>query len=384
LTGANHIFGMKDKFNRHANQTDFIYNYKTGTLSDFIKNVPKNLYFGASSVCKQACLFCHSKDFRHKGQHLPFDQYLQVLKSFKNLDLNYNTCVLAGGGEPMLYKSGDYDINDQIIAAHDLGYAVYIISAENDYSRICKEAADKIACLRISFTRINQKFNKQDGTNYNFSNICTDKIIGSYIMYDERFKKYSEEIDKEQRLKGATNISYEQYLTPEIIDLIIEIHNKYPFLKNTRISPDYFLTVEDAKKLTKRFVTRVLAKKFDVNRFTIDTSHERQSRFTPYKHSCIEGILNPTIHSKYPMYHPQDDGTFIVSWCRQHVFSENTFNENYQMCKINEIETVLKDKVAAFIDTGAPQSKSIPSVCSMCCASKMMEAAHNVYKNLHE
>ena len=373
---------MKDKFNRHQNQTEFIYNYKNGTLKDFIKGVPKNLYFGASSVCKQACLFCHSKDFRHKGQHLPFDQYLTVLRSFKELDLNYNVCVLAGGGEPLLYKSGKYDINDQIIAANDMGYKVFIISAENDYTRISKEAASKVECLRISFTRINQKFNKQEGTDYNFGYICTDKIIGSYIMYDERLKKYSDKIDTTQRIKGRTNIVYEPFLTSEMVDLIIDIHKKYPFLNNTRISPDYFLSVDDAKKLSKKFINRVRAKEFDLSKFNIDTSHERDSRFEPYKYSCIEGIINPTIHSKYPMNHPEDDGSFIVSWCRQHVFSENTFSANYFMCNIDEIKTVLKQKIDTFIETGTPQNKNIPGICTMCCASKMMKAAHNVYKLL--
>ena len=273
---------------------------------------------------------------------MPFDQYLTVLRSFKELDLNYNVCVLAGGGEPLLYKSGKYDINDQIIAANDMGYKVFIISAENDYTRINKEAASKVECLRISFTRINQKFNKQEGTDYNFGYICTDKIIGSYIMYDERLKKYSDKIDTTQRIKGRTNIVYEPFLTSEMVDLIIDIHKKYPFLNNTRISPDYFLSVDDAKNLSKKFINRVRAKEFDLSKFNIDTSHERDSRFEPYKYSCIEGIINPTIHSKYPMNHPEDDGSFIVSWCRQHVFSENTFTILFKTSLLSKISSLFK------------------------------------------
>ena len=369
--------------NRHNKQTDFIYNYKNGSRLDFIKRIPKTLYFGASSICQQSCLFCHSKDLRHKGQHLPFNDYIKTLDSFKKLGLDYEFCALAGGGEPMLYKDGDKDINDQIISAYDRGYKVFIISAENDYSRITKEAADKLHNLRISFTRINEKGNKDKGTIYNFGHIPESKICGSYIMYDETLPKYDYEVEKALREKNKREWMYEEKTTNEIIDKIFDIHIKYPFLKNTRISPDYFLIKENGDKLIKKFKYRAVLKKFDISRFEIDTSYTRDNRFSPYRDSCIEGIINTTIHPKYADGDLNDDGSWIVSWCRQHVFNKKTFDTRYENCKIDEIESKFKSIIDIYLRTGVPH-KDAPHICTMCCAAKMQEAAHNVYKNLDE
>ena len=375
---------MGVEFNRHNLQTNFIYTYDADSQSssrfDFLKRVPKTLYFGAANSCKQSCLFCHSKDLRHKGQNLCWDDYIKCLDSFKKLPIDYEFCCLAGGGEPMLYRDSGKTVNDQILAAHERGYKVYLISAENDYSTISKDAAAALFNLRISFTRINEK-NNTAGIEYNFGHIAEEKIKGSYIMYDDTLPKYDADVEQYQRARNTREWLYHDKTTNEIIDKIILIHQKYSFLDQTRISPDYFLNVDDAEKLVKRFKYRLLKNNFNLDRFEIDTSHARQSRFTPYRESCIEGLLNPTVHPKYADGDANDDGSFIVSWCRQHVFNKKTFDDRYFTCRIDDILETFNKTIENYIQTGAPHLEA-PSICTMCCASKMQEAAHKKYNQL--
>ncbi|NJL41991.1 MAG: hypothetical protein HC899_39105 [Leptolyngbyaceae cyanobacterium SM1_4_3] len=93
-------------------------------------------------------------------------------------------CHNTGGGNPLLYKDGDKNINHVVELAHSLGYEIGVITNTEKLSRHLKpENADKLSWVRVSLIKLDEGKNPED---YDFSGFPLSKLGFSYIIMMEQ------------------------------------------------------------------------------------------------------------------------------------------------------------------------------------------------------
>lgn len=109
-----------------------------------------------TDICDLQCSYCSYKNQQHRGS-LNFNTVKNILR------LKPKAVVIAGGGEPTLYKNEGVNLNDVIDFLSANNIAVGLIT--NGSRKLEKATLDKLSWLRVSLDAINEAdfFNLKHG-----------------------------------------------------------------------------------------------------------------------------------------------------------------------------------------------------------------------------
>jgi len=102
-----------------------------------------------TDICDLKCSYCSYRSGNNKKR-----DSLQYQVIEKIIELKPRAIVLAGGGEPVLYKDGDYNIHAVIDKLHKQSIAVGLIT--NGGREIRTDALNKLSWLRVSLDAIGE------------------------------------------------------------------------------------------------------------------------------------------------------------------------------------------------------------------------------------
>jgi hypothetical protein len=244
-------------------------------------------------VCDSNCPFCSIQDRPLKSK-LSFDKIQKALKDFKYLGAK--SLEITGGGNPMLYRDEDKDINDIIDFAHTLGYEIGIITNSHNLSKIKSEHHHKIKWIRISLIKIDEGITPED---YNFNNFPIDRLGFSYIIYD-----------------GTTEHS---------IDNISKLIILNPKIKFVRLAGNCLIkgNNDELKIKFKKIINQI-----DIyERIFFNEIGEG----IPYDDGCFIGMIKP-----YIAPNPKG-GDYRVYVCTSHILTKQNYDLDYSLCSVNDI-----------------------------------------------
>jgi hypothetical protein len=250
---------------------------------------------------------------------------------------SYNIlCHNTGGGNPLIYRDGNKNINDVIELAHDLGYEIGVITNTEKLSRHIKpENADKLSWIRISLIKLDEGKSPED---YDFSGFPISKMGFSYIIYE-----------------GTTVESIEK------IAKLVELN---PEIKFVRIASDC-LTEES---LTIKKDWGDIVKTLDTHqKFFIK---EINDTFHAYQGGCWVGMIRP-----YWVW----NGVYM---CTSHVLKHRNYHDTWKLCDGDKIQETWDKMNARFKAGQNPYDIDIQGQCWHCYYQRSNEVLYYVVNEL--
>lgn len=278
---------------------------------------PITIQLAPTEASDSNCPFCSVAN-RPVEQKIPFEKIEKGLREFR--ELGAKSIEITGGGNPLIYRDGNKNINDVIELAYELGYDIGIITNTEVLKRHIKpENADKIKWIRISLIKLDEGKSPED---YNFEGFDLKKIGFSYIIYE-----------------GTTVRSLEK---------IIELVDLHPDIKFVRVAADC---------LTEKSITikedwgDILAKLDKYNKVFIK---EINDNFHPFKEGCWVGMIRP-----YWVW----NGVYI---CTSHVLKHRGYHDSWKLCDHDQIKEAWDKMNKRFADGQNPYDIDINSKCWHC------------------
>lgn len=306
---------------------------------------PINIQLAPCEICDSDCPFCSVQNRPLKSK-LPFDKIKNVLRDFKFLGAK--AMEITGGGNPMLYRDGDKNINDIIEYGYELGYQIGIITNSHDLSKIKKSNHSKIEWLRISLIKLDEGINP---TNYFFNDFPLNKLGFSYIIYDKT--------------------------TRQSINKISELVSLHPGIKFVRLAGDCLIKGNNAE-VKEKF--KDVIDEIDKNSqfFFKEIGHED----SPFDHGCYVGMIRPYIASS------PHGGNYQVYPCTSYVLNKRTYDLDYALCSIDNIIETWERMNKQFKETGHPyviknnEGKNWCKTCNFCYYKNNNKLLHTVATEL--
>lgn len=293
---------------------------------------PITIQISLTETCNSKCPFCSVAN-RPVKSYLPFDKIVQILDSFKLLGAK--SIELTGGGNPILYydKKEKKDINDVISYAASKGYNIGIITNHFNLNLLDKNLYDSISWIRVSLIMLDEGKDPED---YNFNEFPITKLGFSYIIYDSA--KTEESLNKIQRL--------------------VEI---YPEIKFVRIAGDCLIKGNNA---VIRDEFKSIIEKLDKNQkfFIKDIGLDDE----PFNDGCYIGAIRPYIAPS------PNGGDYQVYICTSYVLDGRTYNLDYSLGSIDDIQNIWYKMNQSYKEKGYPyeikcnQAKNWCASCNHC------------------
>jgi hypothetical protein len=320
----------------------------TDVLYEIQKNrkfIPITIQLAPCEVCDSDCPFCSVQNRPLKSK-LEFTKIKKVLEDFKSLGAK--SVEITGGGNPMLYRDGEYTINDIIDYAYSIGYDIGIITNSHDLTKLSIKIHDKISWIRVSLIKLDEGILPEQ---YKFNNFPHKKLGFSYIIYD---KTTNESIQKISRL--------------------VELH---PNIKFVRLAGDCLIKGNNAEVREKyKSVISEIDKnsKFFFKEIGYDDS--------PFNDGCYVGLIRPYIASN------PKGGDYRVYICTSHVLNNRTYDLDYSLCKIEDVVYTWEKLNENFKKTGVPyqvkenKGTNWCSTCKYCFYKNNNKILHTVANEL--
>lgn len=285
---------------------------------------PITVQLAPTESCDSDCAFC-SVASRPLKSKMPFADIVSALTSFKKLGAK--SLEITGGGNPMLYSHLNVNINHIIVLAKSLGYKIGIITNSHDFKMLSEACYDDIDWIRVSLIKLDEGYEPED---YNFRGFPEEKIGFSYIIYDG-----VEQTPRRGDKRDGTTIN-----SIKNIQKLIEIHPKTKFV---RIAGNCLIKGDNADVRDK---WKPIIDEIDKNEkfFIKDIGNDDG----PYEHACYVGAIRPYIAPR-----PHGNG-YAVYTCTSHVLNKRTYDTDYELCDINDIERTWQQMNDRFKSKGYP------------------------------
>jgi organic radical activating enzyme len=261
--------------NKLLRHTDVLY-----SIQKLRKFIPITVQLAPTEACDMDCSYCSVKN--NKPGKVSFDKIAAGLNDFKSLGAK--SLEITGGGNPLLYRDNQHTINDIINIAHELQYKIGVIT--NSTQPLKRLSADKLSWIRVSLSGLDQGC---DVDSFDFEGL-EGKLGLSYIV------------------NSAT--------TPETIESIKKIVDRYSWVKFVRVAPDCLqedsLTINDKWGEYLQSHDKIFIKEIGEN-------------FKPYCGGCYEGMIRP-----YWTF----SGVYI---CTSHVLNNRCYDDDWKLCEIDEV-----------------------------------------------
>jgi hypothetical protein len=300
-----------DKLLQH---TDVLYSIQ---YEDKFK--PITIQLALCEICDSDCPFC-SVAARPLKSYIPFEKIVKLLEDFKVLGAK--AIEITGGGNPLLYrdKVAGKNINDVILAARQLNFDIGIITNTSDIERHLDEAVYPcIDWLRISLIKLDEGKEPED---YNFGTFPREKLGLSYIIYDGT-NGVPEPLSRTNKPYAGT--------TKETIEKIARLIELHPEIKFCRIAGNALI---DGHQITiQEQFGDVIAAVNHNEKFFIKEIWDNDKAFDA---GCYVGLIRP-----YIAPHP-DGGDYQVYVCTSHVLEHRTYNLDFSIGSIDDIQNIWK------------------------------------------
>jgi len=197
-----------------------------------------------TNECPHDCVFCSVK--KHPGSHLTLKEIknnIKLSKPFKKL--------IISGGEPLIRKDilkiikFAYANNNYILMETNL-----VLLDENLLKKIIKAGLNE---LKISFHSYDKKFYEKITKSKNFEKLLTNM---------ELLKKYKDKI------KISTNTVITKYNYKDLDKIVNFFEEKYPFIKEIRISYPRFYPIKGFKNYSKPYLVSLKKIKNSINKIS--------------------------------------------------------------------------------------------------------------------
>jgi sulfatase maturation enzyme AslB (radical SAM superfamily) len=315
------------------------------TIQNQRKFVPINIQIAPCEVCDSDCPFCSVQN-RPLRSKLPFKKIQKVLEDFRILGAK--AIEITGGGNPMLYRDGDRDINDIIECASALGYQIGIITNSHNLSRIKVKNHSKVTWLRISLIKLDEGVAPES---YVFNGFSTDKLGFSYIIYDKT--------------------------TKESIDKIAKLVSLHPGIKFVRLAGDCLIKGNNAE-VREKFKDVI----DEIDKHSKFFFKEIGYEDAPFDHGCYVGMIRPYVAAS-----PHGDD-YRVYPCTSYVLNKRTYDLDYSLCSVDNILVTWDEMNRRFKETGHPYEikgnggKNWCNTCKYCYYKNNNKLLHSVVTEL--
>lgn len=307
--------------------------------------IPITIQLAPCEICDSDCPFC-SVQSRPLKSKMPFEKVTKVLNDFRYLGAK--AVEITGGGNPMLYRDSDKNINDIIECAHSLGYEIGIITNSHNISKIKPENHKLIKWIRISLIQLDEGVPPEK---YFFNGFPLEKLGFSYIIYDKT--------------------------TRESIDRIARLVSLNENIKFVRLAGDCLIKGNNAE-VRERF--KDVIDEIDKNSkfFFKEIGYED----SPFNDGCYIGMTRP-----YVAPNP-DGGDYHVYTCTSHVLNKRTYDVDYSLCSVDNIIETWEKMNKRFQETGVPYEvkgnggKNWCDTCKYCYYKNNNQLLHTVANEL--
>jgi len=278
---------------------------------------PITIQLAPTESCDSNCSFC-SVAGRDITQKIPFEKIKKGLQEFKVLGAK--ALEITGGGNPLLYRDGEYTIEDVICFAYSIGYKIGVITNSANLSKYISPAcAEYISWVRISLIKLDEGLGIED---YNFNPLPEVKIGLSYIIYEKT--------------------------TSDTIKKIAQLVEMHPSIKFVRVAADCL--TEDSLKIKEDWGD-IIETLDNYKKFFIK---EINDNFHPYSQGCWVGMIRP-----YWVW----NGVYI---CTSHVLKHRNYDETFKLCDCDNILTTWNAMNGRFAAGGNPYDIDISKECWHC------------------
>jgi MoaA/NifB/PqqE/SkfB family radical SAM enzyme len=270
---------------------------------------PVACHVAPTDICQHDCVFCsvskRAADVLHPIQIFTYIDAL-VKRGLKAV-------ILSGGGNPILYKSGDYDFNQLVDALKIRGLQIGLITngmAMKDYGRrtswqtVRPETLDKLTWIRISMSGLDHK----------------EKEV------------YIPDIDKEKTTLGMSYVYYEESRDEWLKERIAYYAHTYQ-PRYVRLLPDCIDVCQIDPRGDK---LQTWANQIDPDRVFV----QRKPGKAP--NVCYLGYIRPFLNADGYVY-PCDSLVLQAGADRQ-------FNKQWQICRWDEIDKLYDEPMKSLVD----------------------------------
>lgn len=255
---------------------------------------PITVQISLTEACDSKCDYCSVAN-RPINKHILWNDLTRVLISFRTLGAK--SVEFTGGGNPMLYKDGEHNINNAIGIASALGYKVGLITNSHDLSKLSQQSVEDLSWVRVSLSKLDEGKTPSD---YTFGYMPYNKLAFSYIIH------------------ASTTIS--------TLNAIADLVDDHPLIKFVRFAGDCLIKGNNA--LVRKKFEDVVNMNDRYKKFFIKTIDEDDG---PFDEGCYVGLVRPYIAPS-----PADD-RYMVYVCTSHVLNNRTYDLGYSICSIHEI-----------------------------------------------
>jgi len=327
--------------------------------SGFFK--PITIQLAPIEACDSDCPFC-SVAGRPLKNKMKWPQIVQVLNDFRTLGAK--SVEITGGGNPMLWRDGNRNINDIITYAHSIGLEVGIITNSHDIKTIKETTYDKISWLRISLIKLDEGKTPED---YRFYSFPRTKLGFSYIIYDG--SKHPDPMSRTGRVYTGTTV--------KTIEDIVELINLTKGVKFVRLAGNCLIKGNN-ETIKNDFANVIAAINKQPNFFLKDIG----SNDSPFADGCYVGALRPYVAS-----HPQGEGYYVYA-CTSHVLQKRNYDLSYALCPIERIMVTWHAMQETFREKNYPyeiknnKGENWDSSCKFCYYHNNNKIVHTVCQPL--
>jgi hypothetical protein len=297
--------------------------------------VPITVQLALTENCESHCPFC-SVDDRPIKSFMPWPMVQTCLLDFAMLGAK--SIELTGGGNPMLYRDGEFNINHVIEEASELGLDVGIITNSHNLSRLRPDCFDLIKWIRISLIKLDEGKSPVD---YDFNGFPLERMGFSYIIYD-----------------GTTKDSIRKMTE------LVALHPGVRFVRlagnclikgnNLAVRKDYGEIIEAIEHNEKFFFKDI------------------QGDDSPFDEGCHTGGVRPYIAA-----HPEGNGEYHVYICTSHVLQKRTYDLDYSLGKVEDVPVIWARMNASLKNNGFPYEVKGNRGSSWCQTCRFCYYKHN-------
>ena len=306
---------------------------------------PINIQLAPCEICDSDCPFCSVQNRPLKSK-LSFVKIKKVLEDFRTLGAK--AMEITGGGNPMLYRDGDKNINDIIEYGYELGYKIGIITNSHDISKIKIENHSKITWIRISLIQLDEGVSPEQ---YFFNNFPLNNLGFSYIIYERT--------------------------TKESINKIAKLVSLHPSIKFVRLAGDCLIKGNNAE-VREKF--KDIISEIDKNSqfFFTEIGYED----FPFNNRCYVGMIRPYIAPN------PNGGDYRIYPCTSYVLNKRTYDIDYSLCSIDDIIETWNSMNMRFQKEGYPyeikgnNGKDWCKTCNYCYYKNNNKLLHTIVTEL--
>jgi len=308
---------------------------------------PINVQLSLTEACDSNCPFCSVAN-RPVSSHMPWKTLIRTLAGFAQLGAK--SVELTGGGNPMLYRDGEKNINDVIAACWHYGFKIGIITNSHNLTKIEPEFFRKVDWLRISLSKLDEGYKPAD---YDLGEFPRERVGFSYIIHE-----------------GTT----EESLTM-IKDLVV----MYPETKFVRLAGDCLIQGDNVRIFEKwsKFIDSL-----DYDKMFFK---DIQDQDIPFNDGCYVGMIRP-----YVAPHPEGrDRPYQVYVCTSHVLNTQKYDMEYSLGSFYEIVEIWRGASDRLANVDTPyeigcSSKGWSEQCKHCFYQNNNKILHTVVTKMED